>query len=109
MRHDSPSEELRRIAASKTRGYGLKLTPGQRDSAVALLADLYATGLRHGITPEDWAAVAGLDIECLDAIRWRDRATATKSTPWGNQRSVPEPRSKTATKQRRNPTIGRER
>lgn len=67
------NEDLRRIAASKLRGYGHELAPGQRDAAVALLADLYATGLRHGITPEDWAAVAGLDIECLDAIRFRDR------------------------------------
>ena len=109
MTHDRPSEELRRIATSKTRGYGLELSPSQREAAAALLTDLYATGLRHGITPEDWAAVAGLDIECLDAIRWRDRATATRSTPWGNQRSTPEPRSRAGTEQRRNATIGRER
>lgn len=73
------SEGLRRIAASKLRGYGHELAPGQRDAAVALLADLYATGLRHGITPEDWAAVAGLDIECLDAIRFRDRVRHSRS------------------------------
>jgi hypothetical protein len=78
MRHDGPSEELRRIAASKTRGYGLELSPSQREAAAALLADIYATGLRHGITPEDWAAVAGLDIECLDAIRWRDRVNRSR-------------------------------
>jgi hypothetical protein len=78
MRHDSLSEDLRRIAASKIQGYGRELSPEQREAAVALLADLYATGLRHGVTPEDWAAVAGLDIESLDAIRWRDRVNRSR-------------------------------
>lgn len=78
MTHDRASgadqhEHLRRIAAGKLHTYGRDLVPGQRAAAVALLADLYAAGLRHGITPETWAAVAGLDIGCIDAIRWRDR------------------------------------
>ena len=38
-----------------------------------LLADLYAIGLRHGITAEDWALVASLGTEVIDAIRVRDR------------------------------------
>ncbi len=48
------------------------LAPDERQSATVLLADLYATGLRHGITPEHWAAVASLGHETIDALRLRD-------------------------------------
>lgn len=108
MRHDSPSEELRRIAASKVRGYGPELSPGQREAAVQLLADIYATGLRHGITPEDWAAVAGLDIECVDAIRFRDRAMSAKPRSWRQQMATRTPQGSEA-EQRHTPTNGRDR
>lgn len=50
------------------------LEPDQRDQATVLLADLYATGLRHGITAEHWALVASLGTEVIDAIRLRGRA-----------------------------------
>lgn len=42
-----------------------------REAAAALLADLFAVGLRHGITPADWAAAAALPTSCLDACRER--------------------------------------
>ncbi len=42
-----------------------------REAAAALLADLFPGGLRHGITPADWAAVATLPTSCLDACRER--------------------------------------
>ncbi len=42
-----------------------------RDAAAALLAELFTVGLRHGITPADWAAVAALPTSCLDACRAR--------------------------------------
>ena len=49
------------------------LGPGQRYEVTVLLADLYAIGLRHGITADDWALVASLGTEVIDAIRVRDR------------------------------------
>lgn len=51
------------------------LEPEQRHEATVLLADLYATGLRHGTTAEHWALVASLGTEVIDAIRMRDRAS----------------------------------
>jgi hypothetical protein len=42
-----------------------------RAAAVELLDDLFAIGLRHGITPAGWAAVAALPTSCLDACRER--------------------------------------
>lgn len=42
-----------------------------REAAAALLAELFAVGLRHGITPADLAAVAALPTSCLDACRER--------------------------------------
>lgn len=49
------------------------LEPAQRHEATVLLADLYATRLRHGITAQDWALVASLGTEVTDAIRLCDR------------------------------------
>ena len=40
-----------------------------RDAAAALLAELFTVGLRHGVTPADWAGVANLPTSCLDACR----------------------------------------
>ncbi len=47
-----------------------------RDAAAALLAELFTVGLRHGITPADWAAVAALPTSCLDACRARQARTS---------------------------------
>jgi hypothetical protein len=74
-------DERLSLAASRIGVHGLMARDEQRDAAVALLAALYATGLRHGITPEQWDAEAGLAIECVDAIRWRDRAKGATCTP----------------------------
>jgi hypothetical protein len=43
-------------------------------AAAALLTDLYRAGLRHGITPQDWAAVAALPTACWDATAAAIRA-----------------------------------
>lgn len=40
-------------------------------AAAALLTGLLTAGLRHGITPTDWAAVTALPMSCLDACRQR--------------------------------------
>lgn len=50
---------------------GRSLPLEQRDAATALLADLYVAGLRHGIRPQDWSAIAGLGHDCIDAIKQR--------------------------------------
>lgn len=49
---------------------------GASERAASLLADLYATGLRHGIAPDDWAAVTALPGSCLHACRARQRRSA---------------------------------
>lgn len=49
------------------------LTPERFTAATALLADLYATGLRHGVDPDVWAAVTDLGLEVLDALALRDQ------------------------------------
>jgi hypothetical protein len=51
-----------------------------KDAAVALLADLLTAGLRHGITPADWAAVSALPTSCLDACRQRQLRTSRLAT-----------------------------
>ncbi len=42
-----------------------------REGAAVLLAELFAVGLRHAISPADWAGVAALPTSCLDACRER--------------------------------------
>ena len=69
-----------------------QLEPDQRHQATVLLADLYATGLRHGITAEHWALVASLGTEVIDAIRARDRAVDAACRR--RQTSDAKPRSK---------------
>lgn len=51
-----------------------------KHGAVALLADLLTAGLRHGITPADWAAVTALPTSCLDACRQRQIRTSRPAT-----------------------------
>jgi hypothetical protein len=60
--------ELRELAEGKIlAASGLEeLGPAGR-AATVLLTDLYRAGLRHGITPQDWAAVAALPTACWDA------------------------------------------
>lgn len=73
-------EELRKLADDKivnVRGAALDRVGV---AAARLLADVYATGLAHGITPQDWAAVIALPRACWDASgpwtgasNWRPR------------------------------------
>lgn len=52
-----------------------------KQAAAALLANLFTVGLRHGITPADWAAVAALPTSCLDACRLRQERAARLAAP----------------------------
>ena len=67
-----------------------------------LLADLYAIGLRHGITADDWALVASLGTEVIDAIRARDRAVdrAPRDPELPPVRYVPTPAARDRGRQR---------
>ena len=38
-------------------------------AAVDLLTKLYAVGVAHGISPEDWEDVTSLPLACLDVTR----------------------------------------
>ncbi len=42
-------------------------------AAVDLLTELYAVGVAHGISPEDWEAVTSLPLACLDVTRAQAR------------------------------------
>ena len=42
-------------------------------AAVDLLTELYAIGVAHGISPEDWEAVTSLPLACLDVTRAQAR------------------------------------
>ena len=65
--------ELIAVASRRILDDPRSLEPDRRHEATALLADLYVTGLRHGISAEQWALVASLATEVIDAIRLRDR------------------------------------
>lgn len=54
-----------------------------REAAAALATDLCAVGLRHGMTPAGWAAVAALPTSGLDACRERQvrRSRVTTESP----------------------------
>lgn len=45
--------------------------PEEREAGAALLTDLYAAGVRHGISPEDWSSVGSLGHDCIDVIKQR--------------------------------------
>lgn len=49
------------------------VTDEQRQAATALLADLYEAGERHGVDPDDWAAVTAMPSAALDVVRATDR------------------------------------
>lgn len=64
-----PREVLRHLAEDKivaASGMPLGVTGA---AAARLLADVYAVGLTHGITPDDWAWVTALPDACWDASR----------------------------------------
>ena len=42
-------------------------------AAVDLLTELYAVGVAHGISPDDWEAVTSLPLACLDVTRAQAR------------------------------------
>ena len=65
--------ELHALATRKIDAVPRNLVPEQLSEATTLLADLYATGQRHGIHPDLWAAVANLGVEVLDAFALRDQ------------------------------------
>ena len=62
-------DELRKLAEEKIVAESGAALDRVSMTAARLLADLYATGLEHGITPQDWAAVTALPGACWDAAR----------------------------------------
>ena len=62
-------EVLRKLAEDKIVGESGKALDVIGEAAAALIADLYAAGLAHGITPDDWAWVTALPGACWDASR----------------------------------------
>ncbi len=89
-RHPTDRAGLLALAACKLLETQRALAPDERQAATLLLADLYAAGLRHGITPEHWAAVTGLGHLTIDAVRLRDRPRpAERSTACVNDGPPP--------------------
>ena len=64
----SEPSEMQELAEGKIQAAsGLReLGPAGRAAAL-LLTDLYRAGLRHGISPQDWVAMAALPTACWDA------------------------------------------
>lgn len=60
---------LRKLAQDKIVAESGKALDATGEAAAELLADLYAVGLAHGRTPEDWAWVTALPAACWDASR----------------------------------------
>ncbi len=67
-------DELRKLAEDKIVAESGAALDRVSMAAARLLADLYATGLEHGITPQDWAAVTALPGACWDVARAANRA-----------------------------------
>lgn len=59
----------------------------RRLDAADLLADLWRTGLRHGVTPNDWRSCVDLAGACLDAIDFAAAAVAMSTQPTGSPES----------------------
>jgi hypothetical protein len=79
----STAADLLGLARTKIEGCPSR-TPDHaevKEAAAALLASLFTVGLRHGITPADWAAVAALPTSCLDACRLRQERAARLAAP----------------------------
>jgi hypothetical protein len=86
---DNPTtEQLLALAASKIARHQRWLATGQHEAATALLA-LHTVS----ITPEQSAAVAGLDVATIDVVRYRDRLSDSRRQPDPAARLVPYSRS----------------
>ena len=88
-------EVLRKLAEDKivaVTGRALGLIA---EAAARLLADVYAAGLAHGITPESWAAVSALPGACWDTslaqARQQQRAADRTVTMSEGPMVVPPP------------------
>lgn len=66
-------DELRKLAEDKIVAASGAALDRVSAAAARLLADMYATGLAHRITPQDGAAVMPLPGACWDAARAADR------------------------------------
>jgi hypothetical protein len=72
-------------------------TPAEVRGAAALLADLYAAGRAHGITPDEWWVIADLPEAAIGAMVHLDRTRTpdrrdrdqdrdgTGPVPWGER------------------------
>jgi hypothetical protein len=60
-----------RIAAARTPYRWRGLTPEMEEVAAELLADVWAAGERHDISPETWNWVADLPACVLSLVCWR--------------------------------------
>jgi hypothetical protein len=60
-----------RIAAARTPFTWRGLTPEMEQAAAGLLADVWAAGERHGVSPETWSWVADLPACVLSLVMWR--------------------------------------
>ena len=61
--------DLRKLARDKIVAEGGKALDATGEAAAALLAELSAVGLAHGVSPQDWAWVPALPAACWDASR----------------------------------------
>lgn len=81
MTHDAPDRSdhnaylsalaRARIAATTTPFTSRGLTPEMEETAAGLLADVWAAGERHGVSPETWSWVADLPACALSLVLWR--------------------------------------
>ena len=62
-----------------------RLRPAEWEAATALLTDLYAASVRHGISPEHWSWVSSLGNDCIEAIKER-QARQTQQARRGQRR-----------------------
>ena len=82
-------EVLRQLAEDKIVALSGRSLRAEGVTAARLLADIYAVGLTHGITPQEWAWVTDLPDACWHASRdaacrqqrARDRAQSLTEIP----------------------------
>ena len=82
-------EVLRQLAEDKIVAASGRSLRAEGVTAARLLADIYAVGLTHGITPQEWAWVTDLPDACWHASRdaacrqqrARDRAQSPTESP----------------------------
>jgi hypothetical protein len=61
-------DEARAAVATVITVTGRLIPVALEESAVELLADLWAAGLRYGVQPSDWQATTSLPTDCLDVL-----------------------------------------